>query len=123
MNATNKYKSKETIIVLITACLVMNYFFKNQNWIFAALALSLIGVFSGYISNKIHFFWMSFAKLLSKISTTVLLFLLFFIILAPLAFLRKKFKPFNFLLKNNQLKTTFIEINKTYSKSDLEKMW
>lgn len=123
MNGKNKLESKETLIVLITACLAMNYFFKNQNWFFAALALGLIGVFSDYISNKIHFFWMSLANILSKISTSILLFLLFFIILTPLAFLRKKFKPFNFLLKNNQLKTTFIEINKTYSKSDLEKMW
>lgn len=123
MNATNKYQSKETIIVLIAACLVMNYFFKNQNWIFAALILGLIGIFSDYVSDKIHFLWMSLANILSKISTSILLFLLFFIILTPLAFLRKKFKPFNFLLKNNHLNTTFKEINKTFSKSDLEKMW
>ncbi len=123
MNATKKINSKETIIVLITACLILNCFFKNQIWFYSGILLGLIGIFSNYISEKIHFAWMTLAKLMSKISTTILLFILFFLILTPMALLKKRFSAFNFLLKNNNLKSTFIDINKTYGKSDLEKMW
>lgn len=80
-------------------------------------------VMSERIANYVHMLWMMLAKLLSYVAPNILLSMIFFLILTPIALLQKLFhknKSFNPSLNDV---TSFQESLRRFNKSHFEKPW
>ena len=112
-----------TVLTIVFGLLFFNYFLENDIIFYVCLSLSGIGVFSHKTSIVIEKIWFKSSYILSQIIPNVLLLLIFFLILTPIALLSKLFNfQTNFNSNNNQ-KTTFITQNKSFDKNSFERAW
>ncbi len=118
----SRSKHLETILVLVLALLVCYFIFGGTNWIKAAIVLGLIGVFIPFLAEKIHWLWMKLAHVLGYIMSRVLLSVIFFVILVPLAFFSRLAGKNSVNLKKGA-NTYFRERNFLYTKDSLENVW
>lgn len=88
-----------------------------------AVGIGILGILSEYLAKKIDWFWMKLAWLLSLIIPNILLSVIFFLLLWPIASLAKLFGSDDLLSLKNSRKTLFKLRDKSYSPSDFEKLW
>ena len=112
-----------TVLTIVFGLLFFNYFLENEIIFHVSLLLSGIGVLSQKLSVIIENIWFRVSFILSQIVPNILLSLIFFLILTPIALLSKLFNSqTNFNLKNNH-KTTFIIQNKSFDKNSFKRSW
>ena len=116
----NNYKSTLTIVIGFT--LLSNYFANKQLLIFA-IAIGIISILSEKANDKIIWTWNKLAEVLGVIMPNVLLTLVFYFFLTPLAFLNKINRKKNPLQLKNITNSTFISQRKQFSPESLEKIW
>lgn len=115
----------ETVLVIAAGLLVV-YFFAGYHYIpFIVFALIVIGVFVKPVANLIAEYWMKLAHILGTISSTVLLSLVFFLVLTPVAWFNKRISKDSMALKRNKTRTTmyFNRNAHLYSRKDFENPW
>jgi hypothetical protein len=115
--------TKEIVLTIVVGLLVFFYFFKLEGLLIAALIVGILGVFSNFVADKIAWVWLKFAEILGRINSTVLLSLIFFIFLTPLALLMRIFKKDDALKLKRPTASAYDERNHTYVKKDLENTW
>jgi len=113
----------KTILVITAGMLVVYMFTKWEVALIIALVVSLIGVFSTYLSKKIDFLWMKLAWVLSLIIPNILLTIIFYLLLTPIAFLSKLTGKNDPLLLKNKGHSTFKEYNKHYDADSFKNPW
>ena len=112
-----------TLLTIVFGLLLFNFFIDNQTLVYLSLIFSGLGVFSLKSSILIETIWFKLSYILSQIIPNVLLAIIFFFILTPIALLSKVFNSkTNFSSKNNQ-NTTFIPQNKSFDKKSFERAW
>ena len=112
----------KTILILTVAFLIC-YLITKSNWaIYTSLGLGFIGIFSSLLSKIIDFLWMKFAWVLSLIIPNIILITIFYLLLFPIASLRKLFNKDELQLKNNK-KSFFKEVNKIFESKDFTNPW
>lgn len=116
----DSYKTVLTISMGLVVVYLINH---------SVYALYLLCVVAGFsllserIANVVHVLWMKLAKLLSYIAPNILLSIIFFLILTPIALIQKLFhknKSFNSSINGI---TTFQESLKRFDMSHFEKPW
>jgi len=117
-----KEKSLETLLVLVGALIVLFWFLDRRIFLLVALALVLTGIFSPYLTNFFSRVWLKFSELIGSIMSKIILSLIFFAFLLPLAIFRKIFKKDSMLLGKKK-NSYYIDRDHTYSGRDLENMW
>lgn len=118
-----KEKHVSTILVFVVVLCILFLVYRNDNFLYAGLILSAIGLFIPWLSQKIHWAWMKFAELLGAVMNKVILSVVFYIFLFPVAMLSKLFRGSTFKVKNNKLRSYFTERNFTYDAKSLEQLW
>lgn len=118
----NKEKYVETILVLVTALVIFGLVLSVYDFFYAAVGLGLVGLFVKPLALLIHRGWMKFAEVIGHVSSTVMLSVIFYVFLSPIAFLFRIFNKDVLLLKNTR-DSTFQERNHVYVKEDIEKIW
>ena len=103
--------SKSTILVISMGFLILYLVFAWQWAVLVSLIVGVVGVLSSYLSKKIEWVWMKIAQLLGYIIPNILLTLMFFLFLYPIALLSKLFSK-DPLMLSNKYETYFIDINK-----------
>jgi len=129
VNHTTDYRVKmerkkvsETGLVIVTGLLVI-FLLSDISWIIpAAVAIGGIFIFINPLAALIHKGWMSLAKVLGWIMSRVVLSLLWFVILTPLAYIYRLTGHDDLHLKKNG-NSQFSDYRKEYSPSDFEKPW
>lgn len=118
-----KSNPAQTVLVICTG-LVLVYFIFDLRWIlYLAFGLGLLSILSTWMSTKVEWIWFKLTYLLSLIVPNILLGLIFFLVLTPIAFLASLFaKKDSFLLKK-PIDSAYQVINKKYSAADLENPW
>ncbi len=112
-----------TILTISTGFLII-YFFSNWSvafWI--ALGTSIAGLFSSFLRKWIIKLWFKLAWVLSLIIPNILLSVIFFFILTPIAFLYKWFGNKDPLMLSNHDESTFRDVDKSFDKSYFERPW
>lgn len=118
------HKVSEGMLALVVGFLVLYSIFNFKILLAIALILGLIGIFSGYLSQKITWLWYKLAEVLGKFSSTILLSIVFFLFVTPIAFLAKLFRKKDTLqLKHKQNESVYETRNRTYTPTDLENVW
>ena len=112
-------KQTETIIILSFGLSII-YVLSNMLVILSViLFLYTVAAFSEPLTKKVVIFWMWFSELLGRINSTITLTLVFYLILSPIALLKK------IVSRNteNNSKSNFKDLRKTYTAKDLENTW
>jgi ABC-type dipeptide/oligopeptide/nickel transport system permease subunit len=118
-----KTESARTVLTITTALLIV-YLFTGWQWaVLAGVLLGIAGVFSRTVSRLIHSCWMQVAYLLSLIIPKVLLTLIFYLVLLPVALLSRVFRKESSLKLENHPGSMFRDLNKTFKKEDFKKPW
>ena len=117
-----KDKHLGTILVFVIVLIILFLVYKNVKLLYAALVLGAIALIIPALSRKIHSVWMKFAELLGLVMNKVILGIVFFIFLVPVALLSKLFRK-NPLKVKRETTSYFIERNFTYTKKSLEQLW
>lgn len=120
----DKLDTFKTINVLAVACLIAFLIFDIKWLVWIALLLAVGNTFENIITSGIAKYWMKFGHALGTFNSKVILAFIFFIVLTPLAFFFRIFnKPLVEHFKVNNRTSYFDNVNKSYQKSDFEKLW
>lgn len=123
-NSTSREKDLETIAVLAAASLVFYYIFRKDGFVLAALVLLFTGLFFKSAAAGISSLWLKFAGLLSAFNTRLLLGLVYFLVLTPIAVVfRMVAKKHANSPRRASDKSYFTVREHTFTAADLEKMW
>jgi len=123
----DRYK---TILVIVTGFLVIAWVLFAKEYTRAAevlakiaIGIALVSIFIPLAAKGIEWIWLKFAHILGWINSKILLGLIFFIFLLPIAWLSRLFTKDPLRLKGRQLKTMYSDRNHLYIKEDLENIW
>ncbi len=120
----DKLETSKTITVLTLAFLIAYLIFDMKWLLWIAILLSLGNAFESRITTALAKYWMQFAAFLGKINSRIILTLMFFFLLTPIAFLYRLFnrdKVDHFLA--NKRSSYFDDTGKSYRREDFEKTW
>lgn len=115
----------ETLMVLALASLVFYYLFSYKWLIYLAIALLIIGLFIKPIAKIIHLLWFKLAILLGNVNSKILLSIIFFIVLTPIALLYRIFNKDTLQIKRKSADNVsyYTDRNHTYKADDLKNIW
>lgn len=117
-----KDTSGETLAVLTTGLLGLHLLF-DWNWAgYLSLAIGVSGIISPWMREKIAGIWINISGILGLIVPKIILSIIYFGILFPLALLAKLGRKDPLLLSRNY-DTYFIEVEREPRKADFEKIW
>ena len=118
----NKAKSLETLLVLTGALIIFFWVSHKKIYLLIGLILILIGITSSYLSGKITWLWLKFSELIGAVMSKVILSVVYFVFLVPIAFLYQLTKRDSLSLKRKQ-GSYYSHRNKQYSPKDIENIW
>lgn len=94
------------------------------NWpLYLALGVGVAGVFSDFLSEKIDFLWMKLAWLLNQIFPNILMSVLFYGFLFPIATLQKLTGNKDPLMLKGKRDTYFHQVDKTFDAKSMKNPW
>ncbi len=123
MASKKELNPNKTILTIVTGFLVIYLITNAIHILWAAIWIGFLGIFSSFISLKIHNLWMGLSTILSYIIPPIILSIIFFTILFPIAFLSRLFGEKDPLQLKRTDKSLFKTINRTFSKDTFEKTW
>ncbi|MFA5404015.1 MAG: SxtJ family membrane protein [Ignavibacteria bacterium] len=118
-----KEKYLETLITISTGFLILFLFFDIKAFIYVAIALGIISLFWRKAAEIISLLWLKLGEGMGFVVSKVILSFIFFFILFPVARVSRLFNKDFLLLKGDNLKSIFFEVNRKYEPKDFEKMW
>ena len=118
-------KALETVSVLCVAALAAGLYFKWQPLLYSAGGLQLVGLLAKGLSKKIARGWLRVVEALGTILTKVMLIMIFYGILAPLAFLYRLRHGDTLKIREGcaQTPTSWKERHHQYTPQDFENVW
>lgn len=113
----------KTVLVITVGMMVVYLITKLQWVLYISVSVGILGVLSDYLAKKIDYVWMKLTWILSLIMPNILLSIIFYIFLTPVALLSRVFGEKNPLLLKNTSSTLFKDSNKKFDKASFEKPW
>lgn len=119
-----KSKAIESCLVITVGFLVLFALTKNIWLLRASLLVGVSTLLSEWMALRIHEGWSLLAKGLGWFNSRVLLSVVFFVFLTPIAWLARKSKGSDLQLRKNAGKSSyFTERNHPYTSGDLDHTW
>lgn len=112
----------ETSVVIMTGLLIFWFIFKVKVLVTIAVLVGLIGAFIPSLAHWIHWAWYKLADAMGFVMSKVLLSVVFFVFLLPIAILYRMFSKDNLQLKK-KTDTYWTSRGHKYSAKDLEQTW
>lgn len=110
------------MLVITVGFLVLYFAIKKTIFLDLAMGFGVIGVLSFYLSEKIHWAWNRLSFFLGEISNRVLLGVTFFLVLTPMALIRRMRKS-GMRRFDRSATTNFVKRGHRFEKKDLENTW
>lgn len=125
MSVVKQKKSEpvKTLLVIVVGMLVIHLLTQHKWALWVSVAVGLSGLISPFLAKQIDFLWNKLGELLSMIVPNILLSLIFFIFLTPIALLSRLFGKKNPLDLKNSEASLFKDHNKPFDKASFEKPW
>jgi hypothetical protein len=120
MAAEEKVKAQ---LVIVTGLLVMYFVFKSVYLLYAATAVGLISLAIPFLGDLLVKGWFKLAEVLGMINGRILLSLIFFVVLFPIALLYRMGRKNPLSLKREPGESAFATRNHLYTAKDLENVW
>jgi len=116
-------KSIETMLVLAMACLAAYVVWHVRTALYLSFGFGLVGILSPWTSRQIARVWTGLTRLLGRISNAVLLSVVYWLVVVPVAVLRRMRKKDRLTNFDPAAGSSFISRDHLFTKEDLEKMW
>jgi hypothetical protein len=113
----------KTILVIVTGLLAIALIFHIPVLTKISLVIGIVSVFIPAFAKGIEWLWMKLALGLGWINSRILLSIIFFIFLLPIAWVSKIFRKDPLLIRGNKYTSLFTTRNHLYTKKDLENIW
>lgn len=117
------YQPFKTVLTICGGLLVISLITKAFSILFIVAFLFLVSFFSNPFASLIDRLWMRLSLILSKIFPPILLTIIFYVFLTPIAILSRIFGEKNPLHIKNTDNSLFKTVNKKFEKSSFEKPW
>jgi hypothetical protein len=120
----SKNKDLETILSITVGFVGLYLLFKQVHvLLLVAFGVGVLGLFSTYLREKIAWFWTKLGHILGKINGSILLSIVFFVVLFPVALLARIFGKTSFVRKQSPGNSLYFERNHLYTSADFENIW
>jgi hypothetical protein len=119
----DKVRQLETMAVFALVLLFLGVKLQRRSLLFAAMAALLIALLVPPLARIITVWWEKFSRVLAAVNSRIILTIVFYLVLAPLACLYRLFNRDPLRLTRKESGSYYVERNHTYTKVDLEKMW
>ena len=113
----------KTLLVMITGLLALSYLFNFPPLSYASLAVGLLASLSSRLAGGIEWLWMKLAQALGWVNSRILLSVVYYIFLLPLALIRRAFQKESNWKYRKDASSFYVERNHTYKKEDLINPW
>lgn len=120
MSTADKVKAQ---LVIVTGLLVLYFVFKSVWLLYAAVAVGVVSLAIPVIGDFLVKIWFKLAEVLGAINGKIILSLMFYIFLFPIAVLYRMTTKNPLAVKHSNKGSMYTERNHTYTKSDLENTW
>jgi hypothetical protein len=117
---TDRFK---TILVIVTGLLALSLIFKIDVLGKIALAIGILSVFIPLAAKGIEWFWLKLALMLGWTNSKILLSVIYFGFLMPIALVSRAFTKDPLSFKGRKAGSLFISRNHSYKKEDLNNIW
>lgn len=116
---SNKHR---TVLTILVGFLILYFIFNLKIFVYLSLLVGLVSLISNYLMGWIVLIWTKLAEGLGWVNSRILLTIIFFVFLVPIAFISRLFSNKSMTKKpdNNSFYQTR---NHTYTSSDLENIW
>lgn len=121
-----KTKRNDTAATMLAIAMGFLAIYLLFHWEWAAwvsLAVGLAGLLSPFLSEKIEWLWDKLGYMLSLIMPNVLLSIIYYLFLFPIATLSKLFGKKDPLVLKNRLESMYTASDKTFDKDSFENPW
>jgi hypothetical protein len=120
----------KTILVIVTGMLVISWVLANKGYaraseilIKVAALVGLVSVFIPIAARGIEWLWLKLALGLGWVNSRILLSVVYFLVLMPVAWISRIFTKDPLALRRNSSTTLYTTRNHQYTKKDLENIW
>jgi hypothetical protein len=125
-NKLTREKELETILTICVALVVIFLLSKQHHkyWLTISVVLGLTGMFSKYLTSKIAWAWMKLSEGMGAVTSKIILSIIFFVFLFPIAMLSRLFGSKSSLqLKKPEGDSYYFMRNHKFEAKDLENVW
>jgi hypothetical protein len=119
----NREKNIETMLTIVTGCLALFLVFKINLILIIGLWMGLIGLFMAGLSRRIAWLWYKIAEGLGYVLSKVLLGLVFYFFLFPIALISRLFRPNVLNLLRKKEGSYFFVRDYIFQSKDLKNPW
>lgn len=113
----------KTVLTIVVGFLIIYAITAVQWALWIAIGIGVLGLLSSFIALKIQELWMGLSRLLSHIVPPVILTVIFFVILFPIALLSRLFGEKDPLQLKKSKTSLFKTVDKSFTKASFEKTW
>jgi len=113
----------KTILVIVTGLLALAWILNIAVLGKIALAIGAISIFVPPAARAIEWAWLKIALALGWVNSRILLSIIYFLFLMPIAWISRMFTNDPLALKKDKRATLFVERNHLYAGKDLENIW
>lgn len=120
-----RLRSLETLAVLAAACMVGGLVFGARAFVWASLALLLIGLLFRRPARMLAGMWLGFAAVLGGLNSKILLTVVYCLVLVPIAFIHRRIRgnPMN-LERSHDARPSYWTIrDHRFEPRDIERPW
>lgn len=110
-------------LVIVTGLVVMYLVTKSMYVLYAAAAVGVLSLAIPAIGNGIVWVWYKIAEVLGRINGAIILTILFWVFLLPIALLYRMANKNSLALKNGRGGSLYHVRNHRFKKEDLEHTW
>lgn len=118
-----KQNKAQVILSIVVGLLVLFFIFKWQPLLNAAGVIGVLALISDAFVNFLTKWWLKLAEFLGKINGYILLSVVFFIFLTPVAILMRIFKKSDELKLKKPAGTNYESRNHQYQAADMKNVW
>jgi hypothetical protein len=112
----------KSLLVIVVGFLVLHFLFKKDFLLYISLGVGLLSLIAPSFGNGVLWVWEKIALVLGWINTRILLSVVFYVFLFPIASLYRLMTKNPLQLKNSD-STVFTTRNHKYVKEDIENIW
>lgn len=118
-----KKKGPQTTMLVLTTGFLIIYLALNFHWsVYLSITFGIIGIISESLSLIIEKLWFKVADLLGSIMPKLILGIIFYLFLTPIALIYKLLNKDKLGLDNSS-STYFTDYKSNFSKENIEKTW
>lgn len=120
MDVSEKVKAQ---LVIVTGLVVLYFVFKSPWWLYAAAVIGVLSIAVPVVGDLIVKAWFKLAEILGNINGKIILSVMFFVFLWPIAMLYRLSSKNPLMIKRTKDASFYTERNHQYTKDDLEQTW